>query len=286
MKVVNYMASDIIGKNISELRKAKGITQEMLAEVVGVTSQAVSKWESGGTPDVELLPLIADYFGVTIDKLFSREFNDYNGLEKQLVKYIADCPQEERIKKAFELCWIIETSISGTTDPTQSPLSEILENDDGHFFSQMIFDSGITLVSLWRDLQYFLLMPEPECGWTKELGDKEKYLKIFKLLSDEDILRALYLLYHFEKIQFTPKLLEKRLEISSERAVEVLDSLAHYSLVKTREIELDDEVLKTYIFEPNPAFIALLAISSELIKKPNRYWFYSSPREKPFFVKK
>ena len=62
-----------IGVNISALRKKKGITQEELAKNVGVSAQAVSKWENGGVPDIELLPKIADFFQVSIDRLFDRE---------------------------------------------------------------------------------------------------------------------------------------------------------------------------------------------------------------------
>lgn len=52
-----------IGETINRLRKEKGITQEDLGKAVGVSTQAVSKWECGGVPDTELLPAIADYFG-------------------------------------------------------------------------------------------------------------------------------------------------------------------------------------------------------------------------------
>ena len=61
-----------IGKRIAELRKEKGVRQEDLAQHVGVTAQAVSKWENGGVPDTELLPGIAEYFGVSTDTLFGR----------------------------------------------------------------------------------------------------------------------------------------------------------------------------------------------------------------------
>ncbi len=55
-------------------RKALGLTQEGLAQKLGVTNQAVSKWESGQScPDLALLPQIADLFGITIDELFGRE---------------------------------------------------------------------------------------------------------------------------------------------------------------------------------------------------------------------
>lgn len=60
-----------IGNNIRKLRKRKGITQGQLADAVNVTAQAVSKWETcSGFPDISLLPVIAEYFGVSLDTLF------------------------------------------------------------------------------------------------------------------------------------------------------------------------------------------------------------------------
>ena len=60
-----------ITENIRELRRNSGETQEETAACLGVTAQAVSRWETGiGYPDMELIPVIADHFGVTIDSLF------------------------------------------------------------------------------------------------------------------------------------------------------------------------------------------------------------------------
>ena len=54
-----------IGKKIKYLRKGKGITQEVLANYLGVTTQAVSKWENESTaPDIALLPNISIYLVV------------------------------------------------------------------------------------------------------------------------------------------------------------------------------------------------------------------------------
>lgn len=63
-----------LGANIRALRQHGGMTQEQVAARLGVTYQAVSKWENEtNTPDIALLPQIAELFGVTIDALFSRE---------------------------------------------------------------------------------------------------------------------------------------------------------------------------------------------------------------------
>ena len=60
-----------IAQNIATLRKAKGYTQEQLGELLGVSNQAVSKWESAVTcPDIMLLPKLADVLGVTLYDLY------------------------------------------------------------------------------------------------------------------------------------------------------------------------------------------------------------------------
>ena len=60
-----------IGKNIFRFRKEKGMTQAELGEKLGVSNQAISKWESGmSAPDISLLPFLADVFECSIDDLF------------------------------------------------------------------------------------------------------------------------------------------------------------------------------------------------------------------------
>ncbi|MBQ3692946.1 MAG: helix-turn-helix transcriptional regulator [Clostridia bacterium] len=60
----------IIGNRIKELRRSKDITQEEFAEYLGVSYQSVSRWENGVCyPDMELLPIMSDFFGVTVDSL-------------------------------------------------------------------------------------------------------------------------------------------------------------------------------------------------------------------------
>lgn len=60
----------ILQTRLYELRKQAGLSQEELAQVVGVSRQAVQKWESGASrPDIENLLVLADYFGVTLDDL-------------------------------------------------------------------------------------------------------------------------------------------------------------------------------------------------------------------------
>ncbi len=80
-----------IGTNIYILRKEKKITQAQLAEKLGVSDQAISKWENNQcAPDVSLFPIIADFFGVSIDRLFGYHMNSYAEEVKAIMKAADD----------------------------------------------------------------------------------------------------------------------------------------------------------------------------------------------------
>lgn len=77
-----------LGKRIGILRRQKGLKQEELAEVLGVSAQAVSKWENDQTcPDISLLPMLAKSLDVTVDELLTGE------KQQPLVQLL---PQEKR----------------------------------------------------------------------------------------------------------------------------------------------------------------------------------------------
>ena len=61
-------------QRLKEIRAKKDISQSSLADFVGLSQQAIAKWETGkATPDPEMLVKLADFFGVTIDYLLARE---------------------------------------------------------------------------------------------------------------------------------------------------------------------------------------------------------------------
>lgn len=63
-----------IGKKLHELRKQSGFTQDYVAEKLGVSAQAVSKWENDiACPDIMTLPNIAELYGISIDELFKND---------------------------------------------------------------------------------------------------------------------------------------------------------------------------------------------------------------------
>ena len=74
-----------LGEKIKELRQRDQRKQEDLAVALGVTNQAVSRWEAnGGYPDIEMLPAIANYFHITIDELFGYDSDRQTKLQSYI----------------------------------------------------------------------------------------------------------------------------------------------------------------------------------------------------------
>lgn len=92
---------ETLGKRIAALRKAKGLTQEQLAEKVGVSAQAVSKWENDvSCPDITLLPLLADLFDVSVDELLG-----VKPVEPHVIILDKDETPNDDKKKNFNFEW-------------------------------------------------------------------------------------------------------------------------------------------------------------------------------------
>jgi transcriptional regulator with XRE-family HTH domain len=104
-----------IGENILKMRKEKGITQEQLADVLCISAGAISKWETAASiPDISMLPKIANFFGVSIDRLF-----DFTLTE-------SDTP-EDIIKKVKDLTIGFDYEASILTHSTIEPVFEVKE---------------------------------------------------------------------------------------------------------------------------------------------------------------
>ena len=93
-----------IGENLKKLRYQNGITQDRLAEVLGVSSQSVSRWELGICyPDLELLPVIANYFDITLDDLVGMNKIRSEEMRINIFTEALNFERQEQWDKAIEI---------------------------------------------------------------------------------------------------------------------------------------------------------------------------------------
>lgn len=98
-----------IQEQIAFLRKQKGLTQEELAQALGVTNQAVSKWESGACcPDIQLLPELAKLFEVTVDELLGcASTKGLGDICLNLKDYFTALPEKESFEKCYRIAALL-----------------------------------------------------------------------------------------------------------------------------------------------------------------------------------
>lgn len=105
-----------LGKRIAIYRRQKNLKQEDIAQILGVSSQAVSKWENDQTcPDISALPRLAECFGITVDELLTGE--------KNTVPAVQVVPEEERKPLTDMVIRIIAESSNGDKARVNLPMA-------------------------------------------------------------------------------------------------------------------------------------------------------------------
>lgn len=250
------MASKL-SERIAALRKERGLTQEQLGNMVGVSSQAVSKWEKGGTPDVELLPILSRQLGVTIDALFGMQGGEQVAVEDALGRWLRGFPVKDRLDKFCRLVWssIGYFAPADLVLPDMSyPASCKLNGGDGNtplFLSQVLGEGGILLDLHADDLSFVTLWPKPEGGWAQWLAPMEEYRKLFGVLAKPGCLELLGYLYRRSIGWFSPGVAVKDLKMQRETAEELLAALTERDILSSMELELEDGKATVYtVTEP------------------------------------
>ena len=245
----------VIGKQIKKFCIEKGITQEQLGQLVGVTTQAVSKWERGGTPDAELLPKLSEVLSVSIDTLFGIGEENFSLM---IARRINQMPNDEAYRFAVNLCWAIQNGVMPSSVFPEHFFNNFIErlSDDNtcsDYFSKIMQDNGMALTRLSSDFQYFFLMKEPKNGIKNQIADVERLRQVFEGFANKNILNIIF--YMYSRLN-TP--------------------MAKKSIIETATGEIN-----SYMFNQESSVIPMLCFADELTKKDIFDFLWSISRTKP-----
>ena len=222
---------DKIAANIARLRREHGMTQEALAEVIGVSAQTISKWETSTTyPDIALLPLRADTFGVTIDALYGREAAHATVTPQEAIERVIESARESFVAACYEP----ERDGCFADQPAQYKRAMTL--DARH---RSVIESD-------RDVLYFrealgaMALRRPQEGWNTLFarGDVADYLR---LMADDDLRRAMQTIISRRMLTFTLPSLAKQCGIADSDALG--EKLLASGLFARRELMIDEAPL-------------------------------------------
>ena len=246
------MENNTLGDNIARFRKAAGLTQEELGTTVGVSAQAVSRWECGGAPDVALLPAIADALGVSIDSLFGREPGAQIDVERVVARWLNTFPEEERPDR---FCRLLFSSINSLMPENLNlPKMNYLEtangdglgDSDGLMYTQFWFKGGILLDVHAEDLSFATVWPRPEKGYDAYFAPRDLYRKLFAVLSRPGRLELLEYLHSQKFRMYVPENLAKVLKLPLEEVRTILDELCELRIIRKEELQLEEKISNAY----------------------------------------
>lgn len=270
-----------IGGRIAALRKERGLTQEQLGRQVGVSAQAVSKWENGGAPDVELLPALADRLGVSIDTLFGRERREIEDMGALLGSWLRNLPPEGRLRSLHELLISQFHALGFPEIPGVLPRMTLLDssafrsNEDGSqcwLRSAFASDEGMVQAVPARDTPMFLLLPEPEGGYAAAFPDFGECRKLFSALSRPGALEAMgWFLGRKRDIYATAQAVARGLGRTTEEMEGVLEALAACHLLSTTSLETGEGTVAAYQNNDQDGLVPLLYFARWLLEK-NEAW--------------
>ena len=277
----------ILGIKIKEFRTKRGITQEELGQMVGVTTQAVSKWERGGTPDAELLPQIAGALDVSIDALFDMGQNTGRCLEDIIIAELDSKEDKEAFQRAISLCIAIEIGLFKIDSMKSKMVGEMMEsvNDEieHEYYSTLVTNEGLIRTRLSPNGRYFFIMPEPEDGYRDFLENIDWLSRVFTVLSDRDALKLLFFMYQRTHKHVSTQLLAESVGISEEKVETIMERLAKINVAKCCEVEMIDGDTKIYSICRDFTMIPILAFARELGVEKILDFGHFYQREKPMF---
>lgn len=185
-------------QNFKQFRRNADLTQEEIASALGVSPQAISRWETGATyPDIELLPIIAEYFSVSIERLLGVEQSrrierkeQFKAIFQEAIKHgrIAECIDISRqAVREFPKAWELQNQlmyalfVSGSDDGNIPNWQENIEK-----YKQEIIDIGNHIIQHCTD-DAIRLDAKSRLGFHYcEIGELDKGKQIFESLPTID----------------------------------------------------------------------------------------------------
>lgn len=280
--------ADVLSGRIAELRKERGLTQEQLGQLVGVSAQAVSKWEKGGAPDVELLPALADRLGVTIGALFGREEGEAVDFHQAAARWLHTVPTEQRFDQICRLLWTLSKNM----------LDEVDMPDIGYLGHAVMMEHDIDMAHCWamsrvrlkpglmlslhaEDLSFASVWPEPEDGYDAHFAPMDDYRALFRVLARPGCLEVLEYLYSRPHRQYVPETVAHALSLTVEEAQALLNGLLELKILQKTELELVDGLTNSYSRRDEDSTLVPFLYLARCMMQAGRYLFNIGGTEKP-----
>ena len=257
----------ILAEKLASLRAEKGVTQDAVGEALGVSGKTLSKWENGASsPELELIPALADYYGVEIAALFGRAETIHSAAEIIRAEYDGLACPDAVLKSQRLACDVIRGCMSRffaaegavgkkAVPPLMfSPMRRtVISNNIGYELLVSSEDVNLTLM---------LLPNQSDFAWvTTRAGE---YLPLLSFLSDPDAVK-LVALFHDRNfpVNFTADYAAERAGLTLERTLSLLAQAEKLKLAGHVSADLAEGATDIYESYGKGLVLSLLTVAYE-----------------------
>lgn len=265
-----------LGENIKKYRLEKKLTQEQLANILYVSSQAVSKWECNENfPDGTLIVPLANALDISLDRLFENKKLGFDDVAISITSLFRNDESENKYELVRSLCWHMQNVLFKGSADISDKIGPI--ND-----SYILTDTGFTQVSNGTS-PFFAVFPEPECGWDETIQDGEGVRRIFECLADKDTMKAVMFIYRNEdRYIFEKELLCEKCGISKDKIGNVIKNLRSLNIILENKTKIDNEEYVLYETFPTHRIISLFLMANDFYNMGG-FGLCMHSRKKPYF---
>ena len=260
-----------IAEKLVELRNARGVTQEDVAQSLSISNKTVSKWENGAsTPDLSILVELSKYYGVTTDTLLGLSEDKKQSTAEEIRALFEGLDRHESVLKAFEAVRALIPAMYGTV----SQYSDDIYDRENVFPSEIsyFYRSNISLHEFFEfvassenvNVAVMMLRNKADFAWMNDLNKQTEIVKIFKFLSREDALSVLYYIHSTACSEsFTADYIAKNTGINEERVSEILDEFCSVGACHWVTAHLAEGDVRVYECHGDGLVLSLISLAFE-----------------------
>lgn len=288
------MANTVFSANLQALRKSRGVTQEQLANHLGVSAQAVSKWENGSYPEGDLLPKISEFFGVSISYLYGQE-KETVSMEQNILDMFLELREKNHMdgfhdnsdyfEKMLNIIWAFQM---GGWSNNKTYFDRIIPKKEVRTASVLTDDEGFSFFNLNPEKLFFTLLREPKEGYAENIKITEEMRSFFMFLGKKGVMEIVtYLLTLKWGECATVSTLANKIGMSVEETEKLLAEGIMFKQIPNSffcrfEIQHQDKVEVGYGISPACVclYLSLFLTADVLINPPHGYQMQIACREK------
>ena len=253
-----------LGTSIRSARTALGMTQETLAEALGVVPQTVSKWERNESqPDAALLPKLADALNLSLDRLFGRKPGTWEDAREALLRWLPRRDGVSRREEIMSLMVFAFQYLMGRWDEDNTgpdPFDFGPNYPASGWDYHLLGDEVLALLGTKEILPFGFFAVEGPAGWGPLFADPDLLAPVFDALGDRETRRAILRIQ--SAAHYTTFLREDAAEVLGVEDPEaVIPRLQKLRLLLAEETKVDGQETEFLHFQADPHMLAILLLA-------------------------